>query len=1376
MVDYGLTFNRSTQPTCYQTLTEFSMQENIFVNRKLDRISRRLWWVIPTILLTLSVLFTSIGIGARNAASFPISDNSQFSLGELLIRVTPQAQAELERLHAKAPLQQLHNQMGVRSVYRLFPHVAHPEFNPNLERIYLLRFQIPTDLYALKADYAAHPLIEEVEFNYVRQTQASETIPNDPHFEEQWNLPLINMPGAWAIEQGDPEVIIAVVDTGFDYTHEDLASQTWINPGEIPDNGIDDDNNGYIDDVHGWDFSRLPSGAGNGEAENGDNDPIDESGHGTHVAGIIGAAVDNDIGIAGIGWNCTLMPIRGAGVAGIRDDRSAAAIVYAVDNGARVINMSWGGRERSFVLRDAVDYAYARGVLMVAASGNESEGDSIFPAGYRKVISVAATEQHKQKFYQSNFGASIDIGAPGNVILSTHINNRYRSLSGTSMATAHVSGVAALIISKRPSLTHEEVRQILVSSTDPITESPELVGAGNLNAARALMASGSLKAHILSPETHSGGSNRIEFVGTAGGFKFDTWQLLYGPSAVPTAFQPINTPSQQQKLNETLFVWETSAVAESIYTVRLEGRSVDGKVLRDEVIVSVDRTPPQVRNVKVQNQITKGSYATVVSWSTDDFTINTLSQRAREATAPFRPIEENSTSREHFFSLSLDTGSYDLFITSRNDAGLETVDDNSGKYYRAEVTSGSISPNGFVESATVLPPMHLGSVTADFNRNGQLEVVGLPIAGDAASGIEIHERTAAGIYQLQHSGAIDARPLGVDDTDGDGLLEILSGTRERLFLLESVTQNGYPEKIIWETPFLSSGQIVDLDSDGRKEIIGGDNFNDNIRIFENRGNDSYEEMLVIKNETEGSNVFGEQFAIGDFDGNGIPELMIGDSEGELLIYESVGDNLLVETWRTKLAIEDAHQVAVGDLTGDGIPEFVVGGTVVEADLPSMLPRWEYHVFTAYPPPGSPLQIGGSDVSRYQSIWSQAITPFHLKGNSAAIGDVDGDSQNELVILANPSVYVFKWIENPDPIGIQSNLNGDRSPLSFVPIWHHEVWDTPRLFLADLNQDNFSELYVNSEENLLIFTHVYASDPNSVVNIRPYGLSATPLSVRAVRIDWEMLADAVSYTVYRAIGDSDEALSDFEAIAEDLDFVGFLDRKVTKDVTYWYTVSAKNEAGVESPQSEPVSVTPRTPPQLIAAAYIQHNQVAVTYDKQMGASAGNSRNYLLREPKQLAGTNPISVIQDRMGTRAILTFRAADLVPGRTYEITVSDVRDTDRNPINLLEATQTFDMPLETDFDNFRDFSQARVYPNPIRPNEFHKSVVTFDRLPTGTAIEIYNANGEYLDRLIVTPSDSGRAEWLLLNHLATEVTSGIYIYVMEFENLKKSGKIAIIK
>ena len=154
--------------------------------------------------------------------------------------------------------------------------------------------------------------------------------------------------------------------------------------------------------------------------------------------------------------------------------------------------------------------------------------------------------------------------------------------------------------------------------------------------------------------------------------------------------------------------------------------------------------------------------------------------------------------------------------------------------------------------------MHLGSVTADFDRDGLLEIVGLPLAGELVSGIEIYEGST-----LVHTGNIVFKPWAVDDTDGDGLMEILGSTEEGTFLIESLTRNGYPERVIWESSRISSGQIADLDQDGRKEIIGPDNNNDQILIFENRGNDTYEEIITLKNETEGSNVFGEQFAIGD---------------------------------------------------------------------------------------------------------------------------------------------------------------------------------------------------------------------------------------------------------------------------------------------------------------------------------------------------------------------------------------------------------------------------------------------------------------------------------------------------------------------------------
>ena len=1331
----------------------------------------------------------STAFGVPNDRHIPYNQIPEITPGELLIRVTPDALAELKLLNAKASLSKLHNQMGVQSVDRVFPYIAYPKLNPNLERIYRLRFPITVDLNALKAIYTANPLVEAVEFNYLRPTLASEVVPNDPRYGEQWNLPLINMPQAWAIEKGDPNVVIAIIDVGFDYKHEDLASKTWVNPGEIPDNGIDDDGNGYIDDVHGWDFTDAPNVAGEGDFLEGDNEPIDETGHGTHVAGIAGAAVDNGVGVAGVAWNCTLMPVRSGlslgGSTNLQDDDSSAAVIYAVDNGARVINMSWGSKHQSFVISDMIDYAHARGALLVGAAGNSREPESIFPAGYRKVLSVASTEQNKEQFYQSNFGASVDIGAPGNVILSTQINNRYRELTGTSMAAPHVVGVAALVWSKRPNLTNEEVRHILVSTADPIAESPGLVGAGNLNAERALMVSGSLKARISSPETNSGGSNTIEIIGTAGGFKFDRWQLMFGESTTPEAFKPINPLTLQQKVSETLLVWDVTAVPEATYTIRLEVVGKDNRTVHDQVVVFVDRTPPKVQNVRVRNWISTNNFLSVGMWATDDFSINSVSQRVLERVAtPFAQLEETSASREHIFFLSPTPGQYGFSITARNAAGLEAVDDNNGKFYRADVVGGSISQNGYVEIPIGLSSMHLGSVTADFDRDGQLEIVGLPLAGDLVSGVEIYEQSTSGKYQLQHTGTIVFKPWAVDDTDGDGLLEILGSTKERTLLVESLTRTGYPEKVIWETSQTSAGQIADLDGDGRKEIIGPNNNTDELIIFENLGNNNYHEIIRIKNETEGSNIFGEQFAIGDFDADSRMELMVGDSEGELFIYESIGDNQLRETWRAQIEagdvqgantgtngggtegsalskVEDAHQLAVGDLTGDGISEFVVGSIISETDLPSIRQRRTYTVFTT---------IGDN---RYAPLWSQEIVPYRLRENSVAVGDVDGDQENELVIVANPSIYVFKP---------KSHLEVGGSRLNFAPVWHH-LGETPHLLLADIDQDGFEEFYFNSNKNLIAFENARAKNPNTAVSIQPEGLSATPLSERVVRVAWNAPEGAVSFTVYRAVGEVDTEddstsppTSAFKTRLEDWDVPGFIDRQVKKDTTYWYAITAKDETGLETDRTTPVSVTPRTPPKLIAVEHLQENQIAVTFDRRMALSIGDARRYVLREPQHLTGRKPVTAIRDRMGIRAVLTFRTGDLAFGKTYELTVEGVTDIDRNPIDLRASTKMLELLPETDAADIKDFSQAIVYPNPVRPNEFHKSAVTFDRLPTDTTIEIYDVTGKIIDTLTVKPTDSGRAEWLILSNGTAEVTSGIYVYVMAFESVKKTGKIAVIK
>lgn len=287
----------------------------------------------------------------------------------------------------------------------------------------------------------------------------------DPRRDEQWALEKIQAEGAWAQAQGSHDIVVAVIDTGVDLDHEDLNENAWVNSDEIAGNNVDDDKNGYIDDVNGWDFK------GN------DNDPNDETsvqnpGHGTHCAGIIGAPCGNDVGICGISPTVSLMALRFLGSDGSGDLFGAVkAIEYAGNNGAHVISASWGAPMPAVGAQpiiDAIKAAEAKGSIFVAAAGNEgSSNDStaIYPAnaGTPNMISVAASGQNDEKPSWSNYGRKVDLASPGEDILST-VPGGYEEHSGTSMAAPLVSGLVALLKSLDVTLTGAQARSILQST------------------------------------------------------------------------------------------------------------------------------------------------------------------------------------------------------------------------------------------------------------------------------------------------------------------------------------------------------------------------------------------------------------------------------------------------------------------------------------------------------------------------------------------------------------------------------------------------------------------------------------------------------------------------------------------------------------------------------------------------------------------------------------------------------------------------------------------------------------------------------------------------------------------------------------------------
>lgn len=362
--------------------------------------------------------------------------------------------------------------------------------------------------------------------------------PNDEYLSEQWYLENINAYSAWDSATGSNEVVVAVLDTGVDLDHPDLAEQIWVNSGEIADDGIDNDNNGFIDDVNGWDFVTKDNNP-SPEIYRGAFD-ADAVSHGTFLAGIIGAASNNDEGIAGLNWQVKIMPVRildrfGSGDSG----RARRAVDYAVANGADVINFSFTGNDFDQDFFEAVQAAYEKGVVIVAAMGNDSENTNeqpVYPACFKSVdgtedyiIGVAASDTEDGWADFSNYGSNcVDISAPGVDIFSTLFQeDEVTDLldfyagdwDGTSMAAPMVTGAVALLKSAFSGITPEEIKLVLQLSVDPLNEHDVKVvgqlGTGRLNLSRALeLAPSFASAPVITTETTSSG---LLTVGQAGG-------------------------------------------------------------------------------------------------------------------------------------------------------------------------------------------------------------------------------------------------------------------------------------------------------------------------------------------------------------------------------------------------------------------------------------------------------------------------------------------------------------------------------------------------------------------------------------------------------------------------------------------------------------------------------------------------------------------------------------------------------------------------------------------------------------------------------------------------------------------------------------------
>lgn len=437
----------------------------------------------------LTILLTWLLVSALSLsfAEMADKDNSQIYFGcrEIIVEFKSDVYvgSASDRLTGIYSVDSLNERHGVAGIEKIF--VADDQA---LSNFYKLSFSTEVDVPSVIEEYCADPNVKYAEPNYVGHAAL---VPNDARYSCQWAHSKMQSELAWNITTGNSCIVIAVIDTGVDWDHPDLASNIWINPDDMP-NGIDDDGNGYVDDLRGWDFVHTTYPVWPGEDGTiRDNDPMDFHGHGTHVAGIAAAVTNNSIGIAGMSWASKIMSVRAGykapdGGSWFWWSDVAPAIKYAADNGANIISMSFGGYGFSSLLKSAVDYAYAKGVFLVAAAMNDNISTRPYPAGFGNVAAVAATNSTDGKAWFSNYGAWVDVAAPGVDIASTLFDDTYALWSGTSMSTPYVAGLAALILSENLTLTNTEVRNVILKTTDPVTSSV-YIGTGRVNAYKACL-------------------------------------------------------------------------------------------------------------------------------------------------------------------------------------------------------------------------------------------------------------------------------------------------------------------------------------------------------------------------------------------------------------------------------------------------------------------------------------------------------------------------------------------------------------------------------------------------------------------------------------------------------------------------------------------------------------------------------------------------------------------------------------------------------------------------------------------------------------------------------------------------------------------------
>jgi subtilisin family serine protease len=880
-------------------------------------------------------------------------------------------------------------------------------------------------LEALKSSLTHDPAVADVEYNY---TVHSDLVPNDPFystsgswgqsFGDLWGLKKINAATAWDTTTGSANVLIADIDTGLDLTHPDISDNIWTNTAEIPANGIDDDGNGYIDDVHGWNW--VSSNA----------NVTDDNGHGTHTAGTIAAIGNNGSGIVGVAWNSKLMPLKfldsnGSGPI----DSGAKALIYAADMGARISSNSWGCTCNSQALDDALQYEHDRNMVAVVAAGNDYGSDALdnSPAGVDGAITVGATDSNNAIANFSNIGSRIDVVAPGVDILSLKsavspvcsgtkiVAMSYCVLSGTSMATPHVSGLAALLIARNPALSNEQVRQLLRTNAGDLGTigRDQTFGYGLIDAAKTTTAAAvaPVSAYISSPRSHTQlGTQALPVIGSISGPNLRDYKVELGLGRNPTNLTVLASGTVQVS-NGTLATVDPSALADGSYTLRITATDTTGKAyLYEQYDLMVDN---------VQSDLL--SPLNVLSIGSTDIT-GTVSAKNGLAVASYSLAYGTGANPTTYTSTGLTTTG--AMNTANARLGTwNTANLTDGTLYtlqlKVTLTNGAISTTNLVLKADktlvngwpkYIPASSCTScdgtpVMVDLNGDGKKELVTATPGSNQIIAYNKNGSVAAGFPVTVAQGDWFKWPLSASDVNNDGKPEIIapaitSSGATRIYLLntDGTFLAGWPNPVYSSANGGSlddiSPTVADLDGDGQKELVTHETYWPDTGYIIHRlhavHSDGTEIAGFPKDIPVQNSFLQYRLTIADLNKDGKPEIAFGDYDK---FYVLNNQGVLLPGWPFTTPTVNGNQVmfqspaAVGDIDGDGQLEIFSIATPNGA-LGVQLPLFGWKL-DGTQLPGWPQMTG--QYGMYHVGW-----PL----NNIATADVNNDGKSEVMVGAN----------------------------------------------------------------------------------------------------------------------------------------------------------------------------------------------------------------------------------------------------------------------------------------------------------------------------------------------------------------------------------------